>query len=130
VWHAWREIFRAAGKKTGRTFEITEHWKEWMREAGFSGIIHTDSVKLPLGGWPRDKKWKHVGLFNNMSLEQSLEGFASYLCTEVLGWQYDDVAAIVARVQQAVKDSSRHTYNPLLVLSDRYLDVWNADIAP
>lgn len=113
VWHDWGKVFQEAGKKTGRTFEVTGDWEDWIREAGFGGVIHTDSVKLPIGGWPLEKKWREVGLFNRLGLEQGLEGFASFLCTQVLGWQDVEVAVMLARVRQTMKDKSIHAYYPL-----------------
>lgn len=113
VWHDWGAIFREAGRKTGRSFEVTDSWEEWLREAEFSGVIHKDEIRLPIGGWPRDKKWKEVGLFNSASLEQGLEGFASYLCTQVLGWQSDEITVMLAKVRRAIKDPSYQAYYPL-----------------
>jgi len=89
-----------------------------MLEAGFSGELHTHySVRLPIGGgWPLDPNWKEVGRFNRASLEQGLEGFVSYLCTQVLGWQDAEVAVFLAKVRQAINNTSCQAHYPLLVL--------------
>jgi hypothetical protein len=113
VWHDWGDIFRDAGRKMGQTFEVTNDWEDWMKKAGFSGSIHTDSVKLPIGDWPLDRKWKEVGMFNRLSLEQGLEGFATYICTQVLGWQTVETALLLAKVRQAIKNKSYRAYYPL-----------------
>ena len=42
--------------------------------------------KLPLGSWPADKKLKEVGSYNLVLTDQGLEGYATYLFTNVLGW--------------------------------------------
>ena len=113
IWHEWGKIFRQAGEKMGRTFEVSDHWEDWLRAAGFSGVIHRDAVRLPIGGWAFDPKWKEVGTFNRMSLEQGLEGFASYICTQVLGWSVEEVTVLLARVRQAIKNKAYHAYYPL-----------------
>jgi SAM-dependent methyltransferase len=113
IWHLWEKIFREAGRKTGRTFELTDHWVKWMEEAGFRDDIHTDSVRLPLGNWPLDKKFKDVGIINRTSFEQGLEGYASYLCTQVLGWRQEEVTVLLAKVRQVIKNKSYHAYYPL-----------------
>ncbi|KAK4238780.1 S-adenosyl-L-methionine-dependent methyltransferase, partial [Achaetomium macrosporum] len=113
VWHDWGRIFREAGEKMGRTFEVTKHWDKWLQNAGFTGTLHFDSVRLPIGGWPADPRWKEVGLFNKLSLEQGLEGFATYLCTQVLGWSPEEVTVMLAKVRQAIKNPAYHAYYPL-----------------
>jgi hypothetical protein len=113
VWHSWGDIFREAGSKMGRTFEVTKDWEEWLRTAGFDGVIYTHAVRLPIGSWPKEKRWKDVGWFNRMSLEQGLEGFASYLCTQVLGWGEQEIAVLLAKVRHAITDRTTHAYYPL-----------------
>jgi hypothetical protein len=54
VWRDWGRIFREAGEKMGRTFEVTNHWDTWLGGAGFTGTWHFYSVRLPIGDWPAD----------------------------------------------------------------------------
>ena len=113
VWHLWGNIFREAGDKMGRSFEVADHWLDWMQAAGFTGHKHTEVVRLPIGDWPRDRKLRETGAFNRLSLEQGLEGFASYICTQVLGWQADEVTVLLAKVRGAIRDKSCHAYYDL-----------------
>ena len=108
VWNAWGKVFEQAGEKTGRSFLVTDHWTEWVQNAGFTGHMNTSTVKLPIGGWPLQQRQKEVGLFNCLSLEQGLDGFASYICTQVLGWQPDELTVLLARVRAALKDQACH----------------------
>ncbi|KAJ2898977.1 uncharacterized protein MKZ38_003546 [Zalerion maritima] len=110
VWHAWGKVFYEAGGKTARTFEVTKSWEKWLKEAGFPGPIAEEEVALPIGAWAKEKRWKDVGAFNRLSLEQGLEGFAMFLCTQVLGWKPEEVAVLCAQVRQALKDKSLHAY--------------------
>ncbi|KAK4096425.1 S-adenosyl-L-methionine-dependent methyltransferase [Parathielavia hyrcaniae] len=113
VWHDWGAVFREAGRRMGRSFEVADHWEEWLRGAGFTGPLRTDSVRLPIGAWAADPKWKEVGMFNRLSLEQGLEGFAMYICTQVLCWQPEEIAVLLAKVRQAIRNPSYHAYYPL-----------------
>ncbi|PKS11171.1 hypothetical protein jhhlp_002932 [Lomentospora prolificans] len=113
IWHTWGQVFKEAGAKIGRSFEVSDHWGKWVREAGFTGELHKNSIRLPIGGWAKDPKWKQVGLLNAASLEQGLEGFAYYLCTQALEWEEAEVAALLARVRKAIRDKSTHAYYPL-----------------
>lgn len=80
------------------------------KEAGFSGPVQLHKTKLPTGGWPADPKWKEVGVFNKVTTERALEGYALYICTNVLGWKYEDCQALLVRVRQALKSKSYHAY--------------------
>ncbi|KAF5636839.1 hypothetical protein F52700_4968 [Fusarium sp. NRRL 52700] len=55
----WCRLFFECGRKTGRTWEIARNARqeEYMREAGFTDPV-SKSWKLPVGGWPQDKKLK------------------------------------------------------------------------
>ncbi|KAH6690408.1 S-adenosyl-L-methionine-dependent methyltransferase [Plectosphaerella plurivora] len=113
VWHDWARIFRDAGARTRRSFDVTDHWHGWLREAGFTGRLHTDCIRLPIGGWAASAKWKQVGLLNSLSLEEGLDGFASYLCTAVLGWSEVEIELVLARVRSAIKNKAYHAFYPL-----------------
>lgn len=110
VYHDWGAIFVEAGKKSGRSFLVADHWEEWLKEAGFTGEIHRNSVNLPIGSWARDKKWKEVGQLNFIALDQGLEGFASFLCTQVLGWTPEEVASFLEKVRKAMRDRNSHVH--------------------
>jgi hypothetical protein len=52
-------------------------------------------------------------LFNKLSLEQDLEGFATYSCTQVLAWRPEKVTVMLPKVRQAIKNPAYHAYYPL-----------------
>ncbi len=113
-WWQWCRLFVEAGRKTGRTFEVTDNdnFVRWMAEAGFSGEVFTYKTKLPMGAWPQDKKWKEVGLFNRISTEAGLEGYGLYACCTVLGWEQAECQLLLARMRQALKNKALHPYYP------------------
>jgi len=109
----WNALFKAVGDKTGRTFVVTEDDKfaRRMEEAGFANI-HVRHVKLPIGAWPADRRLKEIGIFSKISNEQGLEGFALYVCTTVLGWDYNEVQMLLVKMRQAFNNKSYHAYYP------------------
>jgi len=111
---AWNAFFASAGEATRRTFSVTDNGRnvEWIKEAGFPGPVHASNYKLPVGGWPADKRWKEIGLYNQLSIEQGLEGYALYLGTNVLGWSYEEIQVLLAKVRRALKNKSYHAYYP------------------
>lgn len=70
-WMYWLDM---AGSVTGKSFKIAEQLKEWMIGAGFQNV--TEKVyKLPIGGWPKDEKFKAIGQFNLLNV---LEGVGMF----------------------------------------------------
>ena len=113
VYHEWASIFYETGDLTGRTWRMTEYWKEWLREAGFAENIYTRQVKLPIGGWPRDETQKEIGLYNRFGIDKGLEGSATYNCKMVLGWQDVEIEQMLQRMRAAIDNPKLHAYFPL-----------------
>ncbi|KAL8376637.1 hypothetical protein RB595_007647 [Gaeumannomyces hyphopodioides] len=116
VWVDWYNLFREAGSKTGRSFVVTEIWENALRAAGFTGNIHRAIFKLPMGGWAADPKWKEVGIFNRISIEQGLDGFASYIRRMVMDWREKEYHVLLAKVRNAIRNRGWHAYYPLKVI--------------
>ncbi|KAK3953296.1 S-adenosyl-L-methionine-dependent methyltransferase [Pseudoneurospora amorphoporcata] len=112
IYHDWASIYYETGEVTGRTWRVAEHWKEWLRRAGCTKI-HTHHVRLPIGGWPKNKIQKEIGLLNRLSIETGLEGFATYICKMVLGWHDAEIQLLLERMRVAVNDPKLHAYFPL-----------------
>ena len=76
-WMYWLDI---AGSVTGKSFKVAVHMKEWMIKAGFQNV--TEKVyKLPIGGWPKDEKFKAIGQFNLLNV---LEGVGKFYNMHIL----------------------------------------------
>jgi len=112
AWDEWSDLFLEAGVKMGQTFQIVDNdeFVGWMKEAGFPDDVHLHKTKLPVGNWPADPKWKEVGIMNRITTEDGLEGYALYICTKVLGWEYNECQLLLTRVRQALRNKSYHPY--------------------
>ncbi|KAH8168858.1 methyltransferase domain-containing protein [Sarocladium implicatum] len=112
VWSEWSVLFNTAGDKTGVPFELLSNdiWIKNMEEAGFTNIVK-QPVKLPIGGWPADSKMKEIGNFNFMMLDTSLEGLGLHVLTNVMGWEYAQTQVFLARVREAMRNKSYHSYS-------------------
>ncbi len=104
-------VFVQAGEKLGRTFEVIINHNNvgWMKEAGFQKVDER-RLKLPLGGWAADPKWKGVGQYNLVATEQGLEGFALYVLTKVHEWDLVRTQAYLASVRKELKSRTNHAY--------------------
>ncbi|KAH7022217.1 S-adenosyl-L-methionine-dependent methyltransferase [Ilyonectria destructans] len=111
IFKKWRNLFWEAGAKINRTFKIARdnQMEQKMREAGFVDIQH-HQWKVPIGGWPRDPKFKQIGLYNGMFIDQSLDGFAVFPIGEILGWTFDEVTVLVNKMRLAIKDPKALPY--------------------
>ena len=107
----WGELFIKAGGKTGCRFDIArEHnMKETMNTVGFIDIVEKP-VTIPCGSWPKERRFKESGLLIQLSIEESLEGLATYLGTQILGWSKDEVTILVAKMRNIVKRRSSCSY--------------------
>jgi len=108
VFHKWTSLLFEAAGKTGRGLEIAQdgRMKKHMEEAGFVGIVEK-KWSVPVGGWSSDPKLKVVGQYNYLFCDQSLEGFAMYLLIQFMGWQYNEVQVLAAKMRAAMKDNKR-----------------------
>ncbi|KAK0725165.1 S-adenosyl-L-methionine-dependent methyltransferase [Lasiosphaeris hirsuta] len=107
----WMENFCKAGLKIGQTFEVidNDNYIRWLEEAGFKNV-NKKTLKVPIGGWPANKKLKEIGLTNQLSLSLGIEGFGLYILTSVLGWPYEEVQVFLASVRAGLKNKAYHGY--------------------
>lgn len=80
----WVDIFEKIGKATGKTFFWGDKVADSAREAGFENVTK-NTIKVPIGSWPKDKELKQWGTWNRQFLLEALEGFSIRGLTELLG---------------------------------------------
>ncbi|KAG4280179.1 hypothetical protein FPRO06_11512 [Fusarium proliferatum] len=105
IFKKWCKLFFECGRQTGRTWEIARDGRqeEYMREAGFTDLF-SKSWKLPVGGWPQDKKLKQIGLYNGAFIDHSIDAFAIFPIGEILGWSEEEVTILVSQMRKALKE--------------------------
>ncbi|KAL2353359.1 S-adenosyl-L-methionine-dependent methyltransferase [Cryomyces antarcticus] len=69
----WSQNAKEAGDKIGKTFEIAEHTKYLIAQAGFIDVVE-ERFKWPIGPWSSDAKLKELGRWNLLSWEEGMEG--------------------------------------------------------
>jgi hypothetical protein len=105
IFKKWCKLFFECGRKTGRTWKIARDGRqeEYMREAGFTDLS-SKSWRLPVGGWPQDKKLKQIGLCNGAFIDRSIDAFAIFPIGEILGWSKEEVMVLVSQMRKALKE--------------------------
>ncbi|KAK1081943.1 hypothetical protein LTR33_004274 [Friedmanniomyces endolithicus] len=121
--HRWGELLCAAARNLGRPMgsDVSESYKEWMREAGFVDI-QTKMFMWPINSWPKDPYWKELGRWNQVNILEGLEGFCLALLTRGLGWRKEEVDVFVGRVGRVgrdLRDRRIHAYFPMPVTFGR-----------
>ncbi|KAH6867609.1 S-adenosyl-L-methionine-dependent methyltransferase [Thelonectria olida] len=104
VWKQWTQLFYAAGEKLGRTFRLNNiRMEKAARDAGFIDMTHR-IFNIPYGHWTKDKELKQLGQYAGLYLDLSLDGFALFLIGEVLGWSFEEVEVLVAKMRAVVRN--------------------------
>ncbi|KAF7553683.1 hypothetical protein G7Z17_g3425 [Cylindrodendrum hubeiense] len=97
----WGKLFHEAGWKTGRSMAVFEEDTQvkCMKAAGFVDIVVKD-IKCPLGQWPKDPKQKEIGSYDQLAVEEGLEGYVIYMFNNILGWSMDEVQVYLAKAHK------------------------------
>ncbi|KAF5026340.1 hypothetical protein F66182_1548 [Fusarium sp. NRRL 66182] len=103
------KLFQEGGKVLGVPFFVYEQQAKGFKEAGFEDIKTVD-YKIPVGGWPKDKKLSEVGKFVQATLENDLEGYTLMLWQDVLQWPKDEYQLFLLGLRKAFKNPKIHTY--------------------
>ena len=112
VFADWGRTSLKAGDEFGKTLRIVDNSKRHLIDAGFEGVVEY-RWKLPLGGWCSDRKFKELGLYNQLHWDQSLEGWCMYLFTNYLKWSYEKVIMYVASMREQLRDKRVHAYHEM-----------------
>lgn len=75
------------------------------------------SLKVPVGPWPRDKKMKEIGRFQQYQQISAVEAYTPALFTRVLGWDKVEVDILIAKVKKELKDKNLHLYVEIYFVS-------------
>jgi hypothetical protein len=76
--------------------------KGWMERAGFVDV-EEHILKLPVGTWPKKKKFKFVGLFEMVNKQKGLEALSMMAFTRALKWSPERMQVFLAEVRKQMK---------------------------
>ncbi|KAH7166538.1 S-adenosyl-L-methionine-dependent methyltransferase [Dactylonectria macrodidyma] len=109
--HEWGRFFIEGGKKLGQPFTILENdmQRKYMEEAGFVDIT-VENRKIPVGGWPSDKRMREIGIFVQAALEKDFEGYVLYMASQLLGWTMNEVRVYCAQLRREIRSGKHHAY--------------------
>jgi len=115
IFNKWGEISLAAGDSFGKSLRTADESMPGLIDAGFQGVTQ-HRFKLPIGGWPKDKRLKEIGMYNRLQWEEGIEGWCVFLLTNVLHWTEEEVQVYLAEMRRALRDKSIHAYHEMSVV--------------
>lgn len=110
----WCDFVGEAAIKLGRPFEHTDKLGGILEAAGFTDVI-TTYYKWPTNCWPKDKKYKEIGAWNNENATRVLESVSLAPFTRGLGWSSEEVNAFLVDVRKDLNDPKIHAYSRMYV---------------
>ncbi|OCK73237.1 methyltransferase family protein [Lepidopterella palustris CBS 459.81] len=111
----WSRIFLEAGEKMGKTFRIADRAKEYITAEGFINVVEK-KYKIPIGNWSTEPKFKTIGSFNLLYCVQGLEGFALFILSKIMGWEYAEIQVFLAEMRSALLSRKNHGYYEVTIV--------------
>jgi hypothetical protein len=93
----------------GKPLDTAPKYKEMMEAAGFVNVNVTQ-LKWPQNPWPKDKKFKEIGLWCRENILQGIDWFSLAFYTRALGWTKEEVEIFLVDVRKDIKDTRIHAY--------------------
>jgi len=89
-WLVWARDLVAASELAGKQLVMGDDLKEWMKSVGFINVRET-VIKIPIGGWPKDRRLRQMGMLWQWNLLSGLSGFTLGLFNRVLGRTVEEI---------------------------------------
>nr|XP_036580267.1 methyltransferase domain-containing protein [Colletotrichum truncatum]KAF6788100.1 methyltransferase domain-containing protein [Colletotrichum truncatum] len=107
-----------ASQKLGRSVQDVKELKPVMIESGFKDVVMVQ-YKWPTNAWPKDKRFKELGMWSNENILQGWEGVCMAPFTRALGWTREEVLVLLAETRKEFNDTSIHAYFSLWTIYGR-----------
>jgi hypothetical protein len=114
----WMEDIHAASDEADRDIRFAPLIKTWLVEAGFVDVQER-VFKVPLGGWPRGRHWKHIGLLWQRNMLNGLSAFSLGLLSRFRGLSKEEIELGLVGVRRDLFDQGIHAYQTLYVVWGR-----------
>ncbi|WQF80850.1 Putative S-adenosyl-L-methionine-dependent methyltransferase superfamily [Colletotrichum destructivum] len=93
----------------GRPFVDIRSLKDKMTEIGFEDV-HIQRFRWPTNGWPKDRNYREIGLWNYENFAMNWESFTMAPLTRALGWTKEEVLLHVMEVRRDLANRNIHAY--------------------
>jgi len=114
----YQEKMKEASTKIDRRLDVAPKIAELMRDAGFADVVET-KIKWPFGVWPKEKRYKELGLWGKAILEPGLEAYGLALMTRVLGMSDKEAREVCDNAKKELGDKKIHMLEYQYVVTAR-----------
>ncbi|KAG6996631.1 hypothetical protein FOFC_08875 [Fusarium oxysporum] len=108
----WSNLLNEASVKLQQAYKKIDEFKDMMAEAGFTEIVDM-RFKWPTNHWPKDKKYKELGVWNNENIAIALESLTIAPFTRAHGWSVEEVHIFLSSVRKDLNNPKIHGYWPI-----------------
>lgn len=108
----WCSNILEAAANAGRPVFPTTEYERYMRDAGFEEVTVVQR-RWPTNTWPRDKRFKELGLWAYETLGAALEGLSLAHFTRGLGWTQEETLLFCAQTRMELQSRKVHAYWPM-----------------
>lgn len=105
----WTQLLVESSTKIGCPLDSPNNYKQLLTGAGFTNIVLTE-YKWPMNSWPKDPKYKELGVWVYENIQQGLQALSLALFTKALGWTLQEVEVFLMEVRKDMKDKTKHGY--------------------
>ncbi|KEZ42035.1 hypothetical protein SAPIO_CDS6440 [Scedosporium apiospermum] len=105
----WGELCNKAAHVLNRPLDSARLYSKQLAEAGFTNITERH-FKWPQNRWPKDPKYKELGLWTYEDIGKNVDGLSVALFTRGLKWSPEEFEAFLVDVRKQMKDPRIHAY--------------------
>lgn len=96
----------------GRPYQHIPPLVDIMKEVGFVDVT-MEIFKWPSNAWPKDPKYRELGIWNCENMASGSEGFIMAPLTRAHNWTKEEVLLFLVDVRKNLRDTSIHAYWPV-----------------
>ncbi|KAK3358186.1 S-adenosyl-L-methionine-dependent methyltransferase [Lasiosphaeria hispida] len=111
----WVDLLLEGARLLGRPFDGADKYREQLVAQGFTNV-HEVIFKWPQNKWPKDRKYKEIGVWTLENVGSAMEALSSAVYTRALGWSKEDMDTLIAQARAEMRDTSIHAYWPIYVV--------------
>ncbi|EFQ29075.1 methyltransferase domain-containing protein [Colletotrichum graminicola M1.001] len=114
----WFYDMNHASELIGRPLSRSHLLRQWYEEVGFVDVQQR-VFKMPINGWAKSPRHKHVGRLWEQNYLDGLSGLSMALFTQVLGRKQEEVQVSLVDVRKDVSNMHIHAYQHVWVVWGR-----------
>ncbi|KAF6844218.1 methyltransferase domain-containing protein [Colletotrichum musicola] len=102
-------LLQEATATLGRAYQDIKDLKPIVMNAGFVDVT-MQRFKWPTNSWPKEWRYKEIGMWNNENIHQGWEGICMAPLTRGLGWSQSEVLVLMAENRKEYDDRNIQAY--------------------